>query len=101
VSLSKRAHSGRAANHAPSNRKNAQLGDNRLGSSNDLLGRDGLAGRTLENARHDLEHGFGSTNDVFGGQGFMGRTIEDVRKRAPPPLQLGTVGGKRICVPWC
>jgi len=21
--------------------------------------------------------------------------------RSPPPVQLGTVGGKRICVPWC
>jgi uncharacterized membrane protein len=71
------------------------------GPSNDLLGRDGFLGRNLENARNDLEHGPGHNNDLFGGGGFVGRTLEDARKNAPPPLQLGTVGGARICVPWC
>jgi hypothetical protein len=21
--------------------------------------------------------------------------------QAPPPVQVGTIGGKRICLPWC
>jgi Protein of unknown function (DUF1036) len=71
------------------------------GPSNDLLGRDGFVGRTLENARRDVEQGPGSGNEVFGGQGFVGRTLEDVRKNAPPPVELGTVGGNRVCIPWC
>ncbi len=71
------------------------------GPSNDLLGRDGFVGRTLENARRDLEEGPGPTNDLFGGQGRVGRTLEDIRKSAPPPIELGTVGGHRVCIPWC
>jgi hypothetical protein len=71
------------------------------GPSNELLGRDGFVGRTLENARRDIEHGFGPTNDLFGGQGFAGRTLEDMRQSAPPPVELGTVGGHRVCIPWC
>jgi uncharacterized membrane protein len=71
------------------------------GPRNDLTGGQGFTGRTLENARHDLEQGFGSTNDAFGGQGFIGQTLESIRQNAPPPLELGTFNGNRVCFPWC
>ncbi len=72
-----------------------------FGDTNDLFGRNGWTTRTIGNAWHDLRYGPGPTNDLFGGQGFAGRTLETIRRTAPPPLQLGTVGGHRVCVPWC
>jgi hypothetical protein len=34
--------------------------------------------------------------------GDLQRGMDKVlRGRAPPPAKLGTIGGKRICVPWC
>jgi hypothetical protein len=34
-------------------------------------------------------------NDITRGLGDI------TRGRAPPPAQLGTIGGKRVCFPWC
>jgi hypothetical protein len=32
----------------------------------------------------------------------INRGVSDIMKgKAPPPAQLGTVGGKRVCIPWC
>jgi hypothetical protein len=73
-----------------------------FGDSNDLVGRNGWTSRTFGNVLNDLRRGGpGPTNDLSGGQGFAGRTLEDIRRRAPPPLQLGTVAGHRVCLPWC
>jgi hypothetical protein len=71
------------------------------GPSNDLVGRDGYVARTLGNAQHDLQYGPGPSNDLSGGQGFVGQQLEDIRRNAPPPVELGTVGGRRVCIPWC
>jgi uncharacterized membrane protein len=64
------------------------------GPSNDLLGRDGFVGRNLRNAERDLRRGPGRNHDLFGEDGF-------VRRNAPPPIELGRVGGHRVCIPWC
>jgi uncharacterized membrane protein len=71
------------------------------GPSNDLLGRDGFLGRNLGNAENDLKNGPGHNNDLLGGGGFVGRNFEVLRQNSPPPLDIGTIGGNRICVPWC
>jgi hypothetical protein len=73
-----------------------------FGDSNDLVGQGGWTVRTFGNVLNDLRRGGpGPTNDIFGGQGFAGQTLEDIRRHAPPPLQLGTVEGHRVCLPWC
>jgi uncharacterized membrane protein len=50
---------------------------------------------------HDVTQGPGRGNELFGADGFLGRTLEDIRNNAPPPLELGEVGGFRVCIPWC
>ena len=72
-----------------------------FGNSNDLWGRNGWTATTFGNAWHDLQYGFGPNNDLFGGQGVAGQALEAIRQNAPPPLQVGSVAGYRVCVPWC
>jgi hypothetical protein len=77
-------------------------GNGCFGGRNELVGRDGWTARTFGKAYNDLRlGGFGPRNDLFGGQGFAGRTLEEIRNRAPPPLEVGTVAGHRVCLPWC
>jgi uncharacterized membrane protein len=64
------------------------------GPSNDLLGRDGIVRRTLRGTERDLRQGPGPGHDVVGRDGF-------VRRNAPPPIEVGRVGGHRVCIPWC
>jgi hypothetical protein len=49
----------------------------------------------------DITQGPGRSNDLFGADGVVGRTLEDIRKNSPPPVQIGTINGRRICLPWC
>jgi hypothetical protein len=37
-------------------------------------------------------------SQIFGGPNSAFRNPEQL---APPPVNLGTVGGKRVCIPWC
>lgn len=75
--------------------------DGCYGDLNDLVGRKGWLRTKLGNAWDDLQHGPGATNDLFGGKGFAGRTLENIRNNAPPPIQVGTINGNPICLPWC
>jgi len=73
-----------------------------FGDSNDVVGQGGWTARTFGNVLNDLRRGGpASTNDLFGGQGFAGQTLEHIRRNAPPPLEVGTVAGRRVCFPWC
>ncbi len=77
-------------------------GNGCFGDTNDIFGRKGWAVRNFTNVLNDIRRGGpGPTNDLFGGQGFSGRTIETIRRNAPPPMQIGTVAGHRVCLPWC
>lgn len=72
------------------------------GPRNDLVGRDGWTARTFGNALKDIQRGgCGPTNDLCGAQGKAAEFLQSIRLSAPPPLQVGTVAGHRVCIPWC
>jgi hypothetical protein len=99
-----------------------------FGDSNDLVGKDGFMGRTLgqiAGGPHSLINNpgqiwggdnsfvrnpgqiFGGPNSfvrnpgqIFGGSNSVFNNPGQLLPK-PKPVQLGSIGGKRICLPWC
>jgi hypothetical protein len=64
--------------------------------------------RRAANAWNDVRYGpgrnnfFGSNGPVQQRMGDINRGANDImRGRAPGPAVLGTVNGRRVCIPWC
>lgn len=103
-------------------------GDGCFGDNNDLVGRNGFVGRTLgeiaggpHSVINDPGQIWGGDNSfvrnpgqVFGGPNSFIRNPRQVFGGSnsvfnnsgqllpqPKPVQLGSIGGKRICLPWC
>jgi hypothetical protein len=98
-------------------------GDGCFGDSNDLFGYKGWTARTLKtlaggpnsvfNSPQQIWGGpnsvvrnpgqvFGGPNSVFNNPGqILGGPNSVFHQAAPNPIQVGSVGGHRICVPWC
>ncbi len=65
--------------------------------------------QNAQNAWNDITRGPGQNNWVAGQNGPVQQRMGDIhrglndinRGRAPGPAILGTVGGKRICFPYC
>ena len=55
------------------------------GPNNWLIGRNGPVQRQLESTVDSIDNG-------------MGQVLQG---KPPPPAVLATVGGKRVCIPWC
>jgi len=89
-------------------------GDGCFGDSNDLVGRDGFVVRNLagiaggsNSVINNPGQVLGGPNSVFNNPGqllggpnsFPNQVLRQIP--SPPPIQVGTVGGRRICIPWC
>jgi hypothetical protein len=99
-----------------------------FGDSNDLVGKDGFMGRTLAQIAGGPNSLINNPGQIWGGDNsfvrnpgqIFGGPNSFVRNPSqifggpnsvfnnpgqllpsPKPVQLGTVGGKRICLPWC
>ena len=102
--------------------------DGCFGDNNDLVGKNGWVGRTLgqiaggpHSVIHDPNQIWGGDNSfvrnpgqIWGGSNSFVRNPSQIfggpnsvfnnpgqLLPQPKPLQLGTIGGKRICLPWC
>ena len=101
-------------------------GDGCFGDSNDLVGRDGWVARTLgevaggpNSVINNPDQIWGGSNsfmrnpnqiwggdnsfvrnpgEIFGGDNSV---INNPSQLVPDPVEVGTVGGHRICIPWC
>ena len=65
-----------------------------------------LAGDPFKNIIQDITKGPGPNNDLIRPLEQKNRELqrginEILNGRPPPPAQLGTIGGKRVCFPWC
>jgi hypothetical protein len=74
--------------------------DQGIGGSG-CFGDNNTAVKTVRNAWKDVTEGPGHSNDLFGGEGFTGQALENIRRNAPPPIEIGSIGGHRVCIPWC
>jgi hypothetical protein len=97
-----------------------------FGDNNDLFGKNGWTGRTLgdiaggpHSVFHHPDQIWGGDNSfvrnpgqIWGGSNSFVRNpstfwggnnsvFNNPRQLAPKPVRVGTVGGKRVCVPWC
>lgn len=99
-----------------------------FGDNNDLVGKNGFVGRTISQLAGGPNSVINNPNQLWGGDNsfvrnpgqIWGGPNSFVRNpsqiwggpnsvfnkpsqviNTPRPLQLGTVGGKRICLPWC
>lgn len=103
-------------------------GDGCFGDNNDLVGRNGFVGRTLGQIAGGPNSVINNPNQIWGGDNsfvrnpgqILGGPNSFVRNPSqifggpnsvfnnpsqllpqPRPVQLGSIGGKRICLPWC
>jgi len=99
-----------------------------FGDSNDLVGRNGFVGRTLGQIAGGPNSVFNKPDQIWGGDNsfvrnpgqIWGGPNSFVRNPGkifggpnsvfnnpgqllptPKPVQVGSIGGKRICLPWC
>ena len=99
-----------------------------FGDSNDLVGRNGFVGRTLAQIAGGPHSVINNPDQIWGGDNSFVRHPEQIwggpnsfvhnpgqifggsnsvfnnpgqLLPAPKPVQLGSIGGKRICLPWC
>lgn len=111
-----------------------------FGDSNDLVGRNGLMGRTLQQIAGGPNSVFNNPGQLLGGPnsfvnnpgqiwggdnsfvrnpgqiwggdnsfvrnpgqmwGGANSVFNNPSQLAPKPVQVGSIGGKRICLPWC
>jgi hypothetical protein len=89
-----------------------------FGDNNDLVGRNGWVMRNVRALAGGPNSMFNNPGQVWGGPNSMfnnpgqvwggpnsvfnnpGQLVPQLPP-PPPPLQLGTVGGHRVCIPWC
>jgi hypothetical protein len=95
-------------------------GDGCFGDSNDLVGKNGWVATTFgqiaggsNSVINNPGQIWGGPNSIFnnpsqiwGGPNSVFNNPQQLVPRIhlpppPPPLQVGTVGGRRICIPWC
>lgn len=101
-------------------------GNGCFGDNNDLVGRHGWLVRNISSIPGGPNSMIRNPGQILGGPNSMFRNpgqitggpnsminnpgqiaggpnsvIRNPGQLAPPPLQLGTVGGHRVCVPWC
>lgn len=97
-----------------------------FGDSNDLVGKNGFVRKTLgqvangaDSLVRSVDRIWGGDNSfvrnpgqIFGGPNSFVRNPDQIfggqnsvfhnpAQLVPQPVQLGSVGGKRICLPWC
>jgi hypothetical protein len=102
--------------------------DGCFGDNNDLVGKDGWVGRTLRQVAGGPNSVINNPGQIWGGDNsfirnpgqIWGGSNSFVRNPGqiwggpnsvfnnpsqllpqPKPVQLGSIGGKRICLPWC
>jgi hypothetical protein len=89
-------------------------GEGCFGDNNELVGRNGFVVRNLaalgggpnSMVRNPVQI-LGGPNSVFnnphqllgGPNSFPNQVLRNVP--SPPPIQVGSVGGHRVCIPWC
>lgn len=101
-------------------------GDGCFGDNNDLVGKDGWVARTLRDVGGGPNSVFNNPDQIWGGDNSFVRNpgqiwggdnsfvrnpgqiwggpnsvFNNPQQLAPEPLQLGKIGGHRICLPWC
>jgi hypothetical protein len=89
-------------------------GDGCFGDNNDLIGRKGFVVRNIAALGGGPNSVFNNPLQVLGGPNSIANnpgqilggpnSVPNVILRnipSPPPVTLGTVGGHRVCVPWC
>jgi hypothetical protein len=93
--------------------ENGVGGDGCFGDNNDLVGRNGWVVRNVaalgggpNSVIHDPGQILGGPNSVLNPRQLLGgpNSVPNVVLQnipSPPPVQLGTVGGHRVCIPWC
>ena len=89
-------------------------GDGCFGDNNELVGRNGFVVRNIaalgggpNSMVRNPAQVFGGPNSVLnnpnqllgGPNSFPNQILRNVP--SPPPLQVGSVGGHRVCIPWC
>jgi hypothetical protein len=100
-----------------------------FGDTNDLFGREGWTARTLGQIAGGPNSIINNPGQIWGGDNSFVRNPGQIwggdnsfvrnpsqfwggnnsifnnpsqlLPQPPPPVQLGTIGGKRICLPWC
>jgi esterase/lipase superfamily enzyme len=97
-----------------------------FGANNDLLGKTGWSARTLVQITSDSNSVVRNPDQIWGGENSFVRNPAQIwggnnsvvknpsqfwggnnsifnnpSKLLPPPVQVGSDGSKRICVPWC
>jgi hypothetical protein len=83
-----------------------------FGDDNDLVGRNGWAARTMAQIAGGPNSVIRNSGQIWGGDNSFVRNpgqiwggnnsvFNNPAQLAPPPVTLGTVGGHRICLPWC
>ena len=99
-----------------------------FGDSNDLVGRDGFVRRTLQQIAGGPNSVFNHPDQIWGGDNSFVRNPDQIFGGSnsflrnpdqifggsnsifnnpgqllpePKPIQVGSIGGKRICLPWC
>jgi hypothetical protein len=97
-----------------------------FGDSNDLVGKNGFVRRTFQQIAGGPNSVINNPNQIWGGDNSFVRNpgqiwggpnsfvrnpgqifggpnsvFNNPGQLAPKPIQVGSIGGKRICLPWC
>ncbi len=85
-----------------------------FGDSNDLVGRDGFVARTFGQIAGGPNSVINNPGQIWGGDNSFVRNPGQIwggpnsffnnpgqLLPTPKPIQVGSIGGKRICLPWC
>jgi hypothetical protein len=78
----------------------------------DCYGPNNTLVKGFNNAFHDITHGPGESNEIvkaargIGGAmqqavSQLGSGVANSLSGSPPALEVGTINGQRVCVPWC